>query len=65
MGSGSALTQPHRTLCPTLHEQEEATQEAGNSAGGEDAMVYPEFMEGVASVAHYKLCSPYVCMSKR
>ena len=35
------------------------------AGGGEDAMVYSEFLEGLAAAAHHKLCSPYVCMAKR
>ena len=33
--------------------------------GGEDAMVYSEFLEGIAATAHHKLSSPYICMAKR
>ena len=35
------------------------------SGGGEDAMVYTEFLEGIAATAHHKICSPYICMAKR
>lgn len=41
---------------------EEQEESAG---GGEDAMVYSEFIEAVAAVALYKLCSPYICVPKR
>ena len=45
--------------------QEEEFDGDGEGGGGEDAMVYSEFLEGLAATAHHKLCSPYICMAKR
>lgn len=33
--------------------------------GGEDAMIYSEFVEGVAALAYYKVCSPYISPARR
>lgn len=44
--------------------EEEFADDVG-AGGGEDAMVYAEFLEGVASVALSKVTSPYVTIPRR
>lgn len=44
---------------------EEAFTDDAAVGGGEDEMIYSEFLEGVGSVAMFKFCSPYVSAQKR
>lgn len=44
---------------------EEAFLDDTTIGGGEDDMIYSEFLEGIAAVALYKYCSSYVSISRR
>ena len=35
------------------------------AGGGEEDMVYSEFLEGIAAVAHTKIPTPYITTAKR
>lgn len=47
------------------YTQEEAFVSDASIGGGEDAMIYSEFVEGVAALAYYKVCSPYISPARR
>ena len=44
---------------------EEAFMSDADIGGGEDAMVYDEFLEGLCALSLYKVCNPYISMSRR
>lgn len=39
--------------------------ESDAAGGGEDAMIYSEWLEGICAIALYKMSSPFMSLSKR
>lgn len=50
---------------PVNMVQEESFISDTEIGGGEDAMVYGEFIEGLCAVAAFKMCSPYISVARR